>query len=165
MCRTTGFFHGRLLAACGVLAALIATAVPARAQDTGTVSGTVVDSSGQVIPGASVTLTDERTSVTRTQVSDGRGEFAFRAVPPGTYTVKVELQGFRTFVRRNNVVEVSGHLDLGKVKMDVGQLSEVVTVAAEGTQVETKNSDYTGLLTSNQISQIQTKGRDVMSLL
>jgi len=165
MCRTTGFFHGRLLAACGVLAAVFISAVPARAQDTGTLSGTVVDSSGQVIPGATATLTDERTGVSRPTVSDARGEFAFRAVPPGTYTVKVELQGFRTLVRRGNVVEASAHLDLGKVTMDVGQLSEVVTVAAEGTQVETKNSDYTGLLTSNQISQVQTKGRDVMSLL
>ena len=49
--------------------------------------------------------------------------------------------------------------------MDVGALTEIVTVVSEGTVVETENSDYSGLLTSNQISQIQTKGRDVMSLL
>jgi hypothetical protein len=165
MCQTLWSLRGRWLAACTLIAAIVMTAAPARAQDTGTLSGTVVDSSGQVIPGATVTLTDERTGATRAQPSDGRGQFGFRAVPPGSYAVKVELQGFRTYIRRNNVLEASAQLDLGKVRLDVGQLSEVVTVAAEGTQVETKNSDYTGLLTSNQISQIQTKGRDVMSLL
>jgi hypothetical protein len=55
--------------------------------------------------------------------------------------------------------------NLGKVRLEVGNLTEVVTVESQGSVVETKNSDYTGLLTSNQIAQIQTKGRDVMSLL
>ena len=93
------------------------------------------------------------------------GEFTFHSVLPGGYTVKVELTGFRSFEKRNNVVNASGQLDLGKVKLDVGNLTEVVTVAATGTPVEIHNSNYTGLLTSTQISQIQTKGRDVMSLL
>src|SRR5262245_38638125 len=85
------------------LAALL-VAAPATAQDTGVVSGIVVDSSGQVVPGATVTLTDEARGDLRTLTSNERGEFSFRAVTPGSYTVKVELTGFRTFERRNNVV-------------------------------------------------------------
>jgi hypothetical protein len=147
-----------------LLAALVA-ASPVAAQDTGTVSGTVVDTSGQVVPGATVTLTHERTTTTRTATSGTRGEFAFRAVPPGSYTVKIELLGFRTLETRSNVLNANGQLDLGQLKLDVGTVTEVVSVMAEGSVVETRNSDYSGLLTSTQISQIQTKGRDVMSLL
>jgi len=140
-------------------------AFSAHAQDTGTVSGTVIDAQGAAVPGATLTLTEEKTGTSRTLVSDARGEFVFRSVIPGTYTVRVELTGFRSFERRNNVLSASGALDLGRIKLDVGNLTEVVTVEATGTHVETKNSDYTGLLTASQISQIQTKGRDVMSLL
>ena len=161
----TDLFRVSSRIACGLAAALLLTVVPAHAQDTGTLSGTVVDSSGEIVPGATVTLTDERTGSARTQTTSGAGTFTFHALLPGTYTVKIELSGFRTYVRQRNVVDASAQVDLGKVTLEVGRLTEVVSVAAEGTQVETRNSDYTGLLTANQISQIQTKGRDVVSLL
>ena len=154
----------RSLTALCAVAALLAAA-PAAAQNTGTISGTIADNTAQVVPGATVTLTNEATSDTRTTASNGRGAFAFRAVNPGSYTVRVELTGFRTVERRNNVLNISGQLDLGTLKLDVGTLSEVVSVSAEGTVIETKNSDYSGLLTSTQISQIQTRGRDVVNLL
>jgi len=135
------------------------------AQDTGLVSGTVVDESGQVLPGASVTLLDEATGATRTGVSNGRGEFAFRAVQPGAYTILVEIPGFRKFERRNNIVNASGEVALGFVKLALGGITETVSVIAQGAAIETTNSDYSALLTDTQIAQIQTKGRDVVSLL
>jgi len=153
------------LAACGALLFWLGLAAPGAAQDTGVVSGTVVDATGQIVPGATVTLTNESTADFRTLASNERGDFAFRAVRPGSYTVKVELPGFRTVEQRNNIVNASGQLDLGRLTLEVGTLSEVVSVAATGTFVETKNSDYSGLLTATQISQIQTKGRDVVNLL
>jgi carboxypeptidase family protein/TonB-dependent receptor-like protein len=152
------------LVAGAALVALLA-ATPVAAQDTGTVSGTIVDATGEVVPGATITLTHEATVSARTMQSDERGEFAFRAVTPGSYTVKVELTGFRSIEHRNNVLNASGRLDLGKLTLEVGALSEIVSVTATGTYVETKNSDYSGLLTATQISQIQTKGRDVVNLL
>jgi hypothetical protein len=144
---------------------ILAVSAPARAQDTGSVSGVVVDSSGQVIPGATVTLTDERTTARQTLATDQRGAFTFRAVQPGTYTVRVELVGFRTAERRSNVVNASGLVNLGSITLEIGELTEVITVTAQGSKVETQNSNYSGLLTSTQISQIQSKGRDVMALL
>jgi hypothetical protein len=147
-------------------AALVALlTLPAAAQDTGVVMGTIIDASGQVVPGATVTLVSERTLDARTLPSDARGEFAFRAITPGSYTIKVELSGFRSIEQRNNVLNASGQLDVGRLTLEVGTVSETVIVASSGTPVETTNSDYSGLLTSNQISQMQTRGRDVMSLL
>ena len=95
----------------------------------------------------------------------GAGGFTFRAVAPGSYTVKIELTGFRSHEQKKNVVNASGVVNLGNVKLDVGTVSEVVSVVAEGATIETKNSDYSGLLTSTQISQIQSRGRDVVNLL
>src|SRR4026209_145317 len=82
-------------------------AARAAAQDTGIVTGTVVDASGQVLPGATVALTNEATTDVRTATSTERGDFTFRAVPPGRYSVTVELSGFRKFDQRNSVVNAS----------------------------------------------------------
>jgi hypothetical protein len=143
----------------------LALAASAAAQDSGTVSGTVVDAANQVVPGATATLTNEATGDSRTTASNERGVFSFRAVPPGAYTVKIELQGFRSYEQKKNIVNASGHLDVGTLKLEIGAVSEVVTVVSEGATIETKNSDYSGLLTANQISQIQSRGRDVVNLL
>ena len=147
------------------LLVVLVAAAPAAAQETGTITGTVIDPSMQVIPGATVTLTNERSGDIRNTVTDGRGEFTFQAVPPATYTVTVALTGFRTVERRGTVLNASSRLGLGRISLAVGSLSEVITVEATGSRVETTNSDYSGLLTSTQIAQVQTKGRDVMSLL
>src|SRR5580765_4856211 len=150
----------------GILLIILSTAPRAvLAQDTGIVTGSVVDTSDQVIPGATVTLVNEATGDARTAVTNERGEFTFRAVQPGTYTVAAELAGFRKYERRNNVLNASGQLAVGALKLEIGTVNEVVTVTSQGTVVETKNSDYSGLLTSTQIQQIQTKGRDVVNLL
>jgi type 1 fimbria pilin len=151
-----------MLGACALLAL---SAGPAAAQATGTVSGTVVDNSNQVVPGATVTLVNEATADARTTVSGGQGTFTFQAVVPGSYTVKIELTGFRTHEQKRNIVNASGQVDLGTLKLDIGTLTEVVSVVSEGATIETKNSDYSGLLTSTQISQIQSRGRDVVNLL
>jgi hypothetical protein len=150
MFRTPGLSHVRVWIACTVLA--LFAALPAAAQNTGTISGTLVDNTSQVVPGATITLTNDATGSARTTVSGDRGDFAFRAVDAGSYTVKVELTGFRTIERRNNVLSASGQLDLGSLKLDVGPVTEVISVAAEGSTIETKNSDYSGLLTATQIS-------------
>jgi hypothetical protein len=148
-----------------VLMLLAGLADGAAAQNTGTITARVVDGAGAVVPGADVVLTDERTGAARTAVSDPRGDVQFVAMPPGVYSVRVSLQGFRTLERVGNVLTASGQLALGDLTLALGNLSEVITVESTGTKVETDNSDYSALLTSKQIEQIQTKGRDVMSLL
>ena len=132
---------------------------------TGTISGNIIDESDQVVPGATVELINEQTQATRTATTGPDGRFAFNAVPAGAYTVKVTLEGFRAVESKNNVVSAGTHLALDRIVLAVGALTEVVTVEASGTPVETESTEYSGLLTATQISLIQTKGRDVMSLL
>jgi hypothetical protein len=143
---------------------LLARSAAAQA-NTGTVSGTVVDGQGQPVPGATLTLTNEATTVARVANSDSAGGFKFLAVPPGSYKVRVGLTGFQTLERTHNVLNASGAIDLGPLKLAVGTMNEVVTVEVKGTQVDVANSDHASLLTSTQLAQIQTKGRDVMNLL
>jgi hypothetical protein len=149
----------------GLCLALLGRPADGFAQNTGTITARIVDEAAAVVPGAEVTVTDERTGTARSAVSDSRGEVQFVAMPPGAYTVRVSLQGFRTLERVGNILTASGQLSLGDLPLALGNLSEVITVESTGTKVETDNSDYSGLLTSKQIEQIQTKGRDVMSLL
>ena len=138
----------------------------AAAQNTGTITARIVDGAGAVVPGADVVLTDERTGAARTAVSDPRGDVQFVAMPPGVYTVRVSLQGFRTLERVGNVLTASGQLALGDLTLALGNLSEVITVESTGTKVETDNSDYSALLTSKQIEQIQReKSQEVKKLL
>src|SRR3954452_1380667 len=156
---------GRSLSGLGLVMALLLAVTPAAAQNTGTISGTIIDNTGQVVPGATLTLVNKATAESRPLVTGSRGESAFRAIEPGSYTVRVGLTGFRTMQLKGNVLNASGTLDLGNVKLDIGTLTEVVSVVSEGSVIETKNSDYSGLLTATQISQIQSRGRDVVNLL
>ncbi len=92
-----------------VAALALALALPALAHGQGgsttaTVRGTVSDTSGGVLPGATVTITDAGTKATRNTVSDDRGGYLFSGLFPGTYTVKVELQGFKTYEQTNLVL-------------------------------------------------------------
>src|SRR5205085_355211 len=93
------------------------------------------------------------------------GRFTSAAVQPGVYTIKVEQAGFQTLVRKNNVLSANENLALTELALSVGQVSEVVTTTAEGATVETASSDLSARLTSDQISLISTKGRDITSLL
>jgi hypothetical protein len=130
-----------------------------------TITGSVADEQGQMLPGATITLINENTKTARTTVSDARGEFRVPTLVPATYTVKVELQGFKTFESRGNVLSAASTLSMGAVKLGLGSLTELIVVEESGTKVNAEESQHSGLLTSNQIEQIQSKGRDVMNLL
>ena len=139
---------------------------PAAAQTvTGTISGTVVDASDSAIAGAAVTITNAKTGNKRTVTTNESGGFSVPALQPDVYTLKIEHSGFRALERRNVVLSANETLALGRIALEVGQVTEVVTTVAEGATVEKESSDLTGRLTSDQISLISTKGRDITSLL
>ena len=149
-----------------VLVAVLSFSTALTAQTiTGSISGTVVDSSGGVIPGATLTLTGEKTGTSRTGVTDSEGRFTFAALQPGSFVLKVERQGFQTYEQREIILSANEKLALPDVKLQPGQVSETVSVTSEGAIVERESSDLTARLTADQINLISTKGRDVTSLL
>src|SRR5262245_50714001 len=162
--------HYGILRALGVppaLAAVLVLTPAAFAQTTtGVISGTVVDPEGKVVPGATVTVTNEAINDSRTAITDPeRGSFQVTGLTPGTYTVTVSLQGFRTFERKGVVVSSSERVSIGSVALAVGGLQDTISVTATGTQVNTVETQHGGVITRTQIEQIQVLGRDVTSLM
>jgi len=149
-----------------LIVALMATISTANAQTiTGSISGAIMDATGGMIPGASITLTSEKTGQPRSSITDSEGRFNFAALQPGSYALKVERQGFQTLEQRGIILSANENLALGDLKLQPGQVSETVSVVSEGAIVERESSDLTARLTSDQINLIATKGRDVTSLL
>src|SRR5215831_2358129 len=97
---------------------------------TGEVNGTVTDSTGGVLPGATVTLTNQGTNIARTAVTNPSGNFVFVNVTPGVYTLAVELQGFKTAQVGQFEIAVNQTVTRA-LKLEVGAVSESVTVSAE----------------------------------
>src|SRR5687768_10914616 len=131
----------------------------------GSLSGTVTDSAGGVIPNATVTQINEQTGVSRNVQTNEEGRFLFSTVPPGPYTLKVEREGFQTLQQTNTNLTVNENLALGDLRLTPRNISEIVTVTSSGATVELETSDLTARLTSDQIDLISTKGRDITSLL
>jgi len=126
------------------LVLLTGAAVGALAQGTASrVTGTVVDPTGAVIPGATVTLTREGTSVTFTTQTTSTGTYVFDSVQVGLYTVSVEKQGFKKFVSTNNTVNVNQPATVD-VSLEVGGVGDVVEVVGAAEQVQTSSSGNFG---------------------
>src|SRR5262247_200419 len=109
---------------------------------TGAVSGTVLDSSGNAVAGATVKLINERTNDARVLTTSESGDFRFTAALPGIYTIKVEQKGFSAFDRRGNVLAANEHLAVGELAMKVGEMSETVTTVADGSPVQTESTEH-----------------------
>jgi hypothetical protein len=149
------------------VAALLLVGGPAHAQTTsGSIGGTVVDDSGLVLPGATITLIGEETGSLRVVPTNGVGAFTFASVVPGIYTVRIELQGFATYEQTNNNLATNQQMSIGVVELGLAGLTEVVQVTAtEQRVVETITSDRSALITEEQIETITVRGRDVTSML
>lgn len=132
---------------------------------TGEISGTVLDVSGAVIPDATITVTNQATSAARTTASMANGEFVVTAVQPGTYSVKVQKTGFKTYERTDVAVTPNQRVALGSLQLQVGQATQTVEVTAKQEAVNTEDADTTVSLSSIQVTDLGVKGRDVMQLL
>jgi hypothetical protein len=97
----------------------------------GRVSGTVTDASGGIIPNATVTITNEATKVDRVVTADENGFYVATALPLGSYTVAVEMAGFKKAAISGNVLVADGRLTVN-LKLEVGQITSTVEVVAAG---------------------------------
>src|SRR5438128_1916405 len=106
------------------------------AQTTGTALGYVKDSTGAVVPGALITITDSSTGFYRKATTDEEGYYSVPNLPVATYTVTATRQGFKTFIQRDVRVDVARNVRVD-INLEVGQVSEIVDVAAATEKVET----------------------------
>lgn len=144
-------------------AMLLFLAPGAWAQENATVNGTVQDSSGAVVPNATVSLTNPATGQTRDAVSGSAGAYRFANLGVGTYTLSASAQGFQKYTRTGIVVNVAQTLE-ENITLSVGSQSQTVTVAADALQVQTETSELSTLISGQQVAQLATNGRNVTSL-
>ena len=153
------------LSSCAILLVCLAGAATAFAQglNTATLTGTVVDNVG-VVPGATVTATNTATGAVRSGVTNAQGAFRLVALAPGTWAVKVNMEGFKG-IDTNVTLNAGENRDLNKLTLSAGGVTETVNVTAEVTPVQTTSSALQKNLTSDLLTTVQVKGRDIFGML
>jgi hypothetical protein len=138
-------------------ALLISTALFAQI-DTGSIVGIVTDSSGAAIKGATVTLTNTGTGVTRVATTNDDGGYQFAALIPGIYSVKASAAGFDATVRTNIEIDVQSRPAID-FSLKVGQSKEVVEVTSVTPVLQTESADVGGVVQKEQINDLPLNGR------
>jgi hypothetical protein len=128
-------------------------------------SGTVVDPSGQSIRGAGVVIVSESNGEERKGTTNDVGDFIFPALVPGPYTIRVETKGFKPLEVKSNVVVANSRLAVPALRLEVGDLSESVTVSAMGEAVATTRTSHQAIIDLKQVENLSIRGRDPISLL
>ncbi|MBB6143216.1 hypothetical protein HNQ77_001160 [Silvibacterium bohemicum] len=158
--------QGICLCALLALAALLIHAPAASAQNiTATLSGTVQDTTGAVIPGASVTLVNEATQDTRVITSTAAGYFTFPAILPSSYTLKISAKGFSSKNVNGIVLHAGDSLSVPDLSLAVGGAEQTVTVAAATQNIITSNGERSDVLSYADIQNLALEGRDTTELL
>src|SRR5215831_8726409 len=146
--------EGRFFLVAASLAVLALAAAPAAAQDfRGSIAGTVADSTGGVLPGVTVTVTNVDTRVSQQLVTDARGFYEALYLNPGTYSVTAELNGFKKVTHATNTVRVGDVLRLD-ITMATGAIEETVLVVADAPTINSTTGVTGTTVSASQIAQL-----------
>lgn len=152
----------RAITAIGLTVCLLGTVPEAWAQaqlGTGSIGGTIEDTSGAVLPGATVTVTNMGTGLVRTAITNEAGQFNVGVLPPGdAYRVRVVLDGFGTVEQVDLTVNV-GRTTTLRLRLPVGGLTDAITVSAESPVIDTTRTEETYLIDRRQINDLPINGR------
>lgn len=132
-------------------------------QYSGTIVGTVTDSTGAVIPGATITVINTGTAARLTQTSGGQGEFTFAQLPVGAYELHVKQGNFKEFVVTGVTVHTSTNTEVHAV-MQVGAQTQTVTVAADAVQVQTTSAAVGEVVSGTQVRELPLQGENFVGL-
>ena len=149
------------LALLGLLVPLCAAT--AFAQTAATITGTIEDPNRSVLPGVTVTIRNADTSLTRTATTGAEGRYAIAGLPPGTYELRAELPSFKPHVRRSLQLTIAQALVLN-ITLEVGGLSEEVTVTGDTSLINTSSAELSYLVGSEAIGQLPLNGRNYTDL-
>ena len=131
---------------------------------TSRITGTVTDASGAIIPGAMVTAKNEATGVTYTQTTTEAGLYGFPSVPVGIYAITSTLPGFKTANRTGNILQVDTPLVIN-MTLEVGGITEKVTVAAETEVLHTTNASRGNIVERKAVVDLPLNGRNPLALI
>ncbi len=140
-----------------VLAVLVAAGAASAQTFTGAIRGSVKDANG-VIPGVTVELVNEATGVAREVVSNEEGLYNFAAVPPGTYTIKASLTGFKSYEQKGVRLAAQQFATID-VTLEVGALQETITVTGEAPLIDTSTASTGGVINTEQLNTLPSGGR------
>ena len=130
---------------------------------TGTIAGTVTDQSGAAVPGATVTLKNTDTGILRTVQTRENGKYEALSLPAGSYEVSASLSGFRTAVHTGIGMAV-GQNAVVDFALQVGEVSQTVTVTGETAQIETTTATVSNLVDEKKVTDLPLNGRDLTQL-
>jgi hypothetical protein len=128
------------------------------------ITGFVRDSSGATLPGVDVTVTQTDTGIARTTVTGGDGAFAFPNLPVGPYQLKANLQGFSAFVQDGIVLQVNSN-PVVNITLQIGALSEQLTVTANASMVETRSTGIGQVIDNQRVVELPLNGRQATELI
>ena len=148
----------------GVVILLASWVVTGRAQTQGGISGTVTDSSGAAVPGATVTVTNTATAARAIPRPTRKGSTPSPSLPPGFYELKVELQGFKTAEIRRFKVDVQQTVRVD-VPLQVGALDETVTVIGKSTLLNTQSTTLGTVIENKVVTELPLNGRQYLNLV
>jgi hypothetical protein len=147
-----------------VLSLMIAISPRLNAQaSAGSISGVVTDSTGAIIPDATVTITNEGTNTSSTAVTDKGGFYAAEGLAVGVYKVDVKKEGFKESITQNLQID-PGQRRANNVALQIGSTATQVTVSGDAVQVNTESSESGGTVTSAQIDNLMLNGRNFQTL-
>jgi hypothetical protein len=151
----------------GVLAILLCGGTVVFAQQaSGSISGVVQDAQGALVPGAKVTLLNQTQGSTYGQMNTTTdGTFVFQPLPPATYTVTVEANGFKKYTKTDVVLFANDRMGLPVITLDVGVGTETVTVEANAQALETVTAARSGIITGSQVVDLGLNGRSFTTLM
>src|ERR1700704_3983880 len=129
----------------------------------GSISGTVRDQKGAVVPKAEVTIEGEGTGTSRTVTADDNGFYLATSVPVGRYSVSTAPQGFKKSIASGIDLHVSENRVVN-LDLQVGQVSETVTVSSDAAPVETRSGDVSSLIGEKQVTELPLNGRNYSQL-
>lgn len=155
----------RLFFCLGILALLTLFSHVSLAQDTGSISGTVIDNSGYAVVGAQVVIAGVGGNFTRSTVTNGEGVYVAVALPSGLYDLTVTADGFQRFVAKGVKLDVAQKARVD-VTLTVGSVTEQVTVTGENVaQVDTQSAEIGSTITGKQVQQLELNGRNFTQLV
>ncbi len=146
-----------------LLSLLVTGPIPAAAQTSATMAGRVLDASGGVLPGATITARHRERSIERVAISDGDGRYVLAGLPVGSYEVRAELSGFNPMVREGVTLTV-GHALSVDFTLEVGGFAQALTVVGDASTVNTRTGELSYLVDERTIEQLPLNGRNYTDL-